>query len=126
MYARDLASGLYDDLANSLGPDRLLNLMAIFAVFRLPDCAAELALKFRQTLSTKFDVDKMLDLLAAQEEGATSGSASYRQHVDRFERNPKSFLGTKNPAAQLGRALKKGYLKSRGAKQLRKLAPTKK
>lgn len=126
MYARDLASGLYDDFANGLSPDKLLNLMAILAVFNLPDCAAELALKFRPVLSNRFDADKMLDLLTAQEEGTRSGSASYRRHVDRFERNPKSFLGTKNPAAQLGRALKKGYLKSRGARQLRKLAPTKK
>ena len=126
MYARDLASGLYDHFANSLSPDKLLNLMAIFAVFNLPDCAAELALKFRPAVSKRFDVDKMLDLLTAQEEGTRSGSASYQQHVDRFERNPKSFLGTKNPATQLGRALKKGYLKSRGARQLKKLAPTRK
>lgn len=124
MYARDLASGLYEDFANSLNPDKLLNLMAIFAVFNLPDCAAELALRFRPALSKRFDVDRMLDLLTAQEEGIRSGRAGYQQHLKRFERNPKSFLGTNNPAAQLGRALKKSYLKSRGAKQLRKLART--
>jgi len=126
LYARDLASGLYDDFANSLSPDRLLNLTAIFAIFRLPDCAAELALNFRTTLSKKFDVDKMLDLLAAQEEGATSSGASYRQHVEGFEHNPKSFLGTKNSAILLARALKKGYLKWRGARQLAALSRTKK
>ncbi len=47
LYARDLASGLYDDFANALGAEKLVNLMAIFAIFDLPDCAAELALKFR-------------------------------------------------------------------------------
>lgn len=114
MYARDLASGLYDDFANSLSADKLLNLMAIFAIFNLPDCAAELALKFRTRLSSRFDVDRMLDLLAAQEEGAISGEGSYRQHLSRFAQNPNRFLGTKNPALQLARALKKGYLKWRG------------
>jgi hypothetical protein len=68
----------------------------------------------------------MLDLLTAQEESYASDGASYRQHMDRFERDPKSFLGTKNPATQLGRALKKGYLKSLGAKQLKNLDRTKK
>jgi hypothetical protein len=121
MYARDLASGLYDDFANSLSADRLLNLMAIFAIFNLPDCAAEIALKFRASVSRRFDVDKILDSLAAQEAGSASGSASYRRHIARFERDPDSFLGTKNPAIQLGRALKKGYLKSRGRRQLKKL-----
>ena len=63
MYARDLASGLYPDFAGRLSPDKLLNLMAILAVFNLPDCAAELALKFRAALSARFDVDAILDLL---------------------------------------------------------------
>jgi hypothetical protein len=126
MYARDLASGLYDDLAGSLSPDKLLNLMAIFAIFGLPDCAAEAALQFRAALSKQFDVDKMLDLLAAQEAGSAAGNASYRRRIARFERDPNSFLGTKNPAIQLGRALKKNYLKSRGRRQLAKLDPTRK
>ena len=121
MYARDLASGLYDDFANSLSADKLLNLAAIFAIFNLPDCAAELALKFRTTLSSRFDVDRILDLLAAQEEGARSGKSSYRQHIGRFTRKPNSFLGTKNPAVQLARALKRGYLKWRGGRQLARL-----
>jgi len=121
MYARDLASGLYGDFANSLSADKLLNLMAIFAIFNLPDCAAELALKFRSTLSSHFDVDKILDRLAAQEEGTISGKSSYRQYMSRFAQNPKSFLGTKNPALQLTRAVKKGYLKWRSGRQLARL-----
>ncbi len=124
MYARDLASGLYDDFAHSLSADKLLNLMAIFAVFDLPDCAAELALKFREMLSSRFDVERMLDLLAAQEEN--SGKASYQRHVDRFTQDPRGALGTKNPALQLGRALKKGYLKWRGGRQLARLERGKK
>jgi len=95
--------------------------MAIFAIFNLPDCAAELALKFRTTLSSRFDVDRVLDLLAAQEEDTISGKGSCRQHMKRFVRDPNSFLGTKNPAQQLGRALKKGYLKWRGGRQLLRL-----
>jgi hypothetical protein len=121
MYARDLASGLYSDFANSLSADKLLNLIAMLAIFNLPDCAAEVALRFRATLSPRFDVDKILDLLAAQEEGAISGKGSYRQHMSRFAQNPGAFLGTKNPALRLARALKKGYLKWRGGRQLARL-----
>jgi len=121
MYARDLASGGYDDFAASLGAEKLLNLIAIFAIFNLPDCAAELALKSRATFSPQFDVDKILDLLTAQVEGSVLSGASYKRYANRFARDPKSFLGTRNPALQLGRALKKGYLKWRGRRQLAQL-----
>ena len=93
----------------------------MLAIFNLPDCAAEVALRFRATLSPRFDVDKILDLLAAQEEGAISGKSSYRQHMSRFAQNPDTFLRTNNPALQLARALKKGYLKWRGGRQLARL-----
>jgi hypothetical protein len=121
MYARDLASGLYEGFANSLSADKLVNLLAILAIFNLPDSAAEVALKFRSALSPRFDMDKILDLLAAQEEGTISGKSSYRQHVSRFAQSPDAFLKTKNPGVQLARALKKGYLKWRGKRQLARL-----
>jgi len=119
MYARDLGAG--DGLANSLNADKILNLMAIFAVFDLPDCAAELALKFRPILSPRFDVDRMLDLLTAQVEGRIFAGASYKRHVAGFTQRSGSFRATRNPAVMLARMLKKEFLKLRGRSQLVKL-----
>jgi hypothetical protein len=119
MYARDLGSGLYDEFAKRLTGEKVLNLAAIFAVFDLPDCAAEVALKFRSVLALVCDVDKVLDLLAAQaQQRGTARAGGYRELMEDFERQPREFLGTKNPLTQAGRTWKKGYLKWRGRMQL--------
>jgi Methyltransferase FkbM domain len=121
LYARDLASGAYDDYANSLSAEKLLNLMAIFALFNLPDCAAELALKFRSLLSASSGVDYLLDLLTAQVEGTIFGRASYQRHASRFAQDPRSFYGSKKPRIRIGRTLRKEFLKLRGRMQLVRL-----
>ena len=121
MYARDLGSGLHDDFANSLTADKILNLAAIFAIFDLPDCAAEIVLKFRHLLSQLCDVDRILDLLTTQAEKEVFGIASYNQRMERFLRQPGRFRRTRNPFLRLARAWKRGYLKWRGRMQLRKL-----
>lgn len=119
MYARDLGSGLYDEFAKGLTGEKVLNLAVIFAVFDLPDCAAEVALKFRSVLAPVCDVDKVLDLLAAQAQRRwTARAGEYREWMENFERRPRAFLGTKNPLVRAGRAWKKGYLKWRGRTQL--------
>jgi hypothetical protein len=121
MYARDLGSGAYDDFANSISADKILNLTAIFAAFNLPDCAAEVALRFRSALAAQFDVDRMLDLLTAQAEGRIFGKTSYQAYMGRFAQHPEQFLGTKNPFTRLGRVLRKEYLKLRGRRQLARI-----
>lgn len=118
MYARDLASGWYDDFAKALPPDKILNLAVILAIFDLPDCAAELLVRFREEVAGLGDVDRMLDLLTAQSERSISGRASYKEHMQRFAKRPRQFLGTRNPFMNLERAWKKGYLKWRGRMQL--------
>jgi len=120
MYARDLGSGLYDEFAKSLSADKLLNLAAVFAIFDLPDCAAEVATKFRAQLALLADVDRMLDRLTAQLE--RSRDASYRRHMERFENEPQEFLGTKNPLVLAARAWKRGYTKWRGRRELLRMA----
>ncbi len=115
MYARDLGSGLYEEFASVLPAGKMLNLAGIFAVFDLPDCAAELVLKFRSQLAAVCDVDRALDALARQAEG---GAASYRRTVERFRKKPQAFLGTKNPLLQMSRAWMRGYRKWRGRMQL--------
>jgi hypothetical protein len=118
MYARDLGSGWYDEFAESLAADKILNLALIFAIFDLPDCAAEVLLRFRGELAVLGDVDRMLDLLTAQSERSVSDHASYKRHIERFAKDPRQFLGTRNPLVNLGRAWKDGYLKWRGRMQL--------
>jgi len=121
IYARDLGSGLYDDFANSLTADKVLNLAAIFAICDLPDCAAEVVLRFRSLLSQLCDVDRILDLLTTQAEHQVFGIASYNRRMERFLRKPGRFRGTRNPFLRLARAWEKGYLKWRGRMQLLKL-----
>ena len=119
MYARDLGSGLYEDFTKSLTADKILNLVVIFAACDLPDCAAEVVLKFRPLLAPLCDADRMLDLLAVQAEGKLIGSdGSYRRQMEKFARRPAEFLGTRNPFLRMARAGKKGYLKWRGRMQL--------
>jgi FkbM family methyltransferase len=113
LYVRDLASGLYDDFAAHLSPDKILNVAVIFSAFQLPDCAAEVVLAFRPQLATICDVDRALDLLAAQASNRESG-ASYQEHVSRFRRDPRSLLSARNPflrdVARTLRGWKRGYL----------------
>jgi hypothetical protein len=129
MYARDLGSTDYDHneddhnhnkgaFVRSLSADKLLNLAAIFAVFDLPDCAADVVLKFRGPLSSVCDVDRVLNLLTAQAESRLGGPASYRRYMELFQQHPQQFLGTKNPFPGLARACKRNYLKWRGRRQL--------
>jgi hypothetical protein len=119
MYARDLGSGFNEPFAKSLSAGKILNLVVIFAIFDLADCAAEVVQKFRSELSTRWDVERMLDLLAMQSKRrlfATKGS--YRRYLDKFEQHPRGFLGTKNPFTRFGPALREGFLKWRGRMQL--------
>src|SRR5215469_16812259 len=118
MYARDLGSRLYEEFAKALAPDKLLNLATIFAIFDLPDCAAEIVLQFRDRISSLCDVDRMLDLLTAQAERSSPNKANYKSYLEQFESEPSRFLGTKNPLALAARAARQGYRKWRGRQQL--------
>lgn len=121
MYARDLGSGLYEEFAKALTPDKLLNLAAIFAIFDLPDCAAEIVVKFLDRISTVGDVDRMLDRLAAQAERTSPDKASYKSYLEQFENEPRRFLGTRNPLVLAARAARHGYRKWRGRQNLLKM-----
>ena len=118
MYARDLGSELYDEFAKSVTPEKLLNLAAIFAIFDLPDCAAEIVTKFRNELAPLGNVDCMLDRLTSQIERSLSSDASYRRHMDRFDSDPGNFSASKNPLTLAARSLKRGFVKWRGRRQL--------
>lgn len=73
---------------------KLLKLAALFELFRLPDCAAELLLVHRDTLSALVDVDALLDLLTPTLHGE---QLSYREYVAAFEADPTRFYPQPEP-----------------------------
>ena len=85
LYVRDLPNREYSALAEHLPTARLLNLVCIFAAFNLPDCAAELALCYRDRISKCCDVDHVLDLLAAQALGHVNNPLTYAEYMERAE-----------------------------------------
>jgi FkbM family methyltransferase len=85
VYIRDLGSPEYAAFAARLPPARLLNLVCIFAIFNLPDCAAEIALRYRDQLSTLCDIEHLLDLLVFQVQQDAEEPLTYRQYMERFD-----------------------------------------
>jgi hypothetical protein len=94
LYVRDLASPEFEDLARALGPDKLLNLVGLFAAFGLPDCAAEVVLRFGDLLSRRSDTVVVLDLLAAQAQDDRTPPLSYRELIRRFEEGDRMFFSS--------------------------------
>ena len=92
LYIRDLANPINADLAGRMTVDRLLNLICLFALFRLPDCAAEIALGFRGKLSPVCDVDHLLDLLAAEAQTGVHSPLGYEEYLSRFEARDSMFF----------------------------------
>jgi hypothetical protein len=85
LYMRDAAAPDYMAVQGGLAPAKLLKLAALFDLFRLPDCAAELLVTFRPKLDRLVDVDELLDLLTPPLRGA---SVTYREYVDAVHADP--------------------------------------
>jgi len=66
IYIRDLGSRTRKAEAAALSDDKLAKAAALYALFSLPDYAAEMLVVHRDRLSRLFDVDEALDLLAVQ------------------------------------------------------------
>ena len=97
LYVRDLASHDYDEFTAKLPTTKLLNVICIFACFHLPDCAAEVALRFSDRLGSICDVERILNLLAAQAQGSTDKPLSYREYIRRFESHDPMFFTNSPP-----------------------------
>jgi len=91
LYVRDVVNPEFDEFASRLAASKLLNVLTIFAVFDLPDCAAEVALRFRDRLEPLCDIERVLDLLAAQAQGEVRRPLSYREYMKKFEENDPMF-----------------------------------
>jgi hypothetical protein len=84
LYLRDLASPDNADVANSVGRLQILKLAAMFSLFDLPDCTAELLVCFKQRLGGDIDLSHSLDLLARQSQRDYLGRLSYRRLMAAF------------------------------------------
>ena len=88
LYLRDLADPLYEAKHSfAITKDRVLKLAALFALFGLPDCIAELMITRAAFISTPLQ-QEILDMLPAESGGPAT---SYREYIAAFERDPKSF-----------------------------------
>jgi hypothetical protein len=92
IYVRDLASQEHAAFAAQLPPHRLLNLICLFALCNLADCAAEVALVHRSSIQGLCDVDRVLDLLTAQVVRWTGETLSYREAMQRFGSSDPMFF----------------------------------
>lgn len=64
---------------------RILKAAAMFELYNMPDCAAELLLYYREALSEVVDINSCLDQLVP-EESAISGAGSYETYLDIYRR----------------------------------------
>lgn len=91
LYIRDLGSHEYDAFSAQLAVPKLLNLVCLFSAFNLPDCAAEIVLRFRDRLEPACNVVRLLDLLAHQAQGPNDQPLGYEDYLRRFELNDPMF-----------------------------------
>ena len=80
IYFRDLGDPGYESMW-SFRPSAIdvLKLMCLFEIFGLPDCAAELILKYRGLLGHERVRTGLLDLLASEQAGAATTYASLQR-----------------------------------------------
>jgi hypothetical protein len=92
IYLRDLAAPQNHAMAHELSSDKLTKSAALFSLFGLPDCAAEILLTFRERLAEHLDVDLLLEILATQAQEGTDSRLSYREYMDAFRRSDPLFF----------------------------------
>lgn len=91
LYFRDLAHPQYESMWQyTVTRERLLKLAALFDLYALPDCAAELLLA-HPDLTTEAERTRLLDLLVR----SAGFDTTYVEHIKRFEARPDSFFPRK-------------------------------
>jgi hypothetical protein len=91
IYLRDICNPDWAALAETIGVDKLLKLSVLFSLFGCADNAAEIFVTFRSRFENIVDVDKALDMLAAEAQGNPPRPVSYKQYMTAFEANDASF-----------------------------------
>jgi hypothetical protein len=85
-YARDICAPENAAFVEFIGHEGLAKLAALFALFGLPDCAAEIMLTYGDRLTDFLDIDSGLDLLARQAQPEATSPLLYRDYIAQFER----------------------------------------
>jgi hypothetical protein len=93
LYMRDAAASETRGVVDALSVEKLAKLIAIFAIFHLPDQAAEICIRYRARLAALLDVDALLDLLALQIQEEDGGKLSYAQYMQRYQADDPAIYG---------------------------------
>jgi hypothetical protein len=106
VFLRDGASPQYADVwGEAIEPIAALKLAALYELFALPDCAAELLVAHRARIGEYVAVEPLLDLLTPP---LGDERLSYRDYIHTFQSNPERFfprstIVKKDDASLLGR-----------------------
>ncbi len=94
LYLRDLGSRVLAKVAATLSDHQLAKSAALFALFSLPDHAAEMLLVHRERLAAVLDIDHALDLLAGEmPEMFGKDPVGYSDYIAAFEAEDPSLFG---------------------------------
>ncbi len=84
VYLRDLCAPQNAALAAKASLGQLLKLAALYSLFGLPDCAAEVLVMFRARLEPQFDVASGLDLLTAEAQAGDGAPVGYERYMQAY------------------------------------------
>ena len=84
VYLRDLCAPQNAAPAAKASVGQLLKLAALYSLFGLPDCAAEVLVMFRAQLEPQFDVAAWLDLLAAEAQAGDETPVGYERYMQAY------------------------------------------
>jgi FkbM family methyltransferase len=96
LYLRDFGWKLKEADPADYSPAKYAKLAALFALFNLPDQAAETILRFRPQLAEVLDVDEVLEMLAQQIQEGQPNPRSYADYVAAFDADSPEFYNRMN------------------------------
>lgn len=88
LYIRDVVNPGKSNAHPPMSNSKLLKLVAIYEIFNLPDCAAELLIAFREQICKAVNVDFLLNLLTPEVYGRR---LSYQQYIESFSGDITNF-----------------------------------
>jgi hypothetical protein len=92
LYIRDLGSRVRREEAAGLSTEKLAKTAALFSLFTLPDCAAEILIVHRERLAEILDVDHALDLLAEEIQADAVIAEGFKAYTAAFEADDPRFF----------------------------------
>ena len=97
LYIRDVCNTKGHSLP-TLSTEKLISLVLIYSMFKLPDHAAEVLLVHREQLAKYIDVTEWLDILTRQslqlQDVSPEFASCYAELIDKYDRDDPSFYGS--------------------------------